>query len=335
MTTQVFTVTKDAWESFVDATCPNAFFQTWDWGETERRTGKTVIRVGFLERKKLVAVAQAVVVSARRGTFLHVRHGPILSFWRPQLAKDVIAGLLDIARMHNAVFIRVSPLLLKTDAHERIFSDIRMVASAIHAMDGEYCWVLPLDQSEEALLAGMRKTTRYEIRRAEKLGVQIRLSADPADISRFLTLYRKTSQRHGFVEHSGIKEEFQVFGESGNALLVSGWYEKQCISAALIIFSHHQAIYHHGASIPSPVPASTLVQWAAIREAKKRGMRVYNFWGIAPEGKGNHPWQGLTLFKKGFGGHDVSYVHAHDLPIHPWYIGIRFLEIVRKIKKGY
>ena len=30
-----------------------------------------------------------------------------------------------------------------------------------------------------------------------------------------------------------------------------------------------QAIYHHGASVPSKIPAASAIQWAAIREAKE------------------------------------------------------------------
>ena len=71
--------------------------------------------------------------------------------------------------------------------------------------------------------------------------------------------------------------------------------------------------YHHGASsyAHNKIPASYLPQWTAIRDALKRGDRVYNFWGIAPgtlteEGfkisEPKHPFGGVTLFKTGFGG---------------------------------
>jgi lipid II:glycine glycyltransferase (peptidoglycan interpeptide bridge formation enzyme) len=78
-----------------------------------------------------------------------------------------------------------------------------------------------------------------------------------------------------------------------------------------------------------------VLQWAASRDAKKRGMQVYNFWGIAPENNPNHPWRGITLFKKGFGGRNIEYIHAQDLAVSPLYIIPRTIEMVRRVVKGY
>jgi len=104
----------------------------------------------------------------------------------------------------------------------------------------------------------------------------------------------------------------------------------------MILFYNHQAIYHHSASIPSKAPVNYLLQWEVIKEAKRRGKSVYNFWGIAPDGLDRHPWKNLTLFKKGFGGEQVNYLHAHDYPVSK--LGYRFnylVEYFRKIYKGY
>jgi lipid II:glycine glycyltransferase (peptidoglycan interpeptide bridge formation enzyme) len=78
-----------------------------------------------------------------------------------------------------------------------------------------------------------------------------------------------------------------------------------------------------------------LLQWEAIKEAKKRDKSIYNFWGIAPDTKRRHPWQGLSLFKKGFGGRLVEYLHAKDLPLSPLYFATYCYETLRKWKKGY
>jgi len=205
----------------------------------------------------------------------------------------------------------------------------------IHAMDAEHCWVLAIDKSEDELLAGMRKTTRYEIRHAMKMGVTVTTSNNPEDLKHFFTLYKETSARHGFVGHKGIREEFEEFAASGSELLFLGSFEGRVIASALVMFYNNQAIYHHGASINTKVPASYLIQGEAMKEAKKRGIKVYNFWGIAPENSQNHPWSGITLFKKGFGGHEVQYIHAEDYPVSPLYIVPKAIEFVRKKMKGY
>jgi lipid II:glycine glycyltransferase (peptidoglycan interpeptide bridge formation enzyme) len=107
------------------------------------------------------------------------------------------------------------------------------------------------------------------------------------------------------------------------------------LSAALIIFYNYQAIYHHSASIEQKIPVNYLLQWEIIKEAKKRGKKIYNMWGICPEDKRRHPWKGLTLFKKGFGGRIVEYLHAQDYPLSSFYCTTYIIECLRKYIKGY
>jgi lipid II:glycine glycyltransferase (peptidoglycan interpeptide bridge formation enzyme) len=305
-----------------------ALFQSWVWGEVVRAEDHSVWRLGWYDGEALVAVAQVQKVTARRGTFLHVRHGPILSNQKKSLWNIVLSDLEALAKREKAWFIRVSPLLGITREHQQLYKDLGLRNAPIHAMDAELCWVLDLDKSEEEILADMRKTTRYEIRRAEKLGVTV-----DTGLKDFFALYTRTSKRHGFVPHSGIQEELEVFGN--NAIVYNAAHEGKTIASAIILFWADEAIYHHGASIPSKIPASYLIQWEAIREAKKRGKKLYNFWGIAPEDNANHPWRGITLFKKGFGGREMEFMHAQDYTVSPLYILPKTIEQIRKCFKGY
>lgn len=309
---------QKTWDDFVLRHAPYALFQSWNWGEVEKRLGFTVWRWGWFSKNTLVGVAQIIKVPARRGTFLHIRHGPI--------GNVDFQDLKSLAKEEGAWFVRVSPQIEK----DTVYKKLGFLPAPIHAMDAELCWVLDLDKSEEDLLAAMRKTTRYEIRRGQKLGVVVKKVDDLKD---FLVLYDETSARHGFVEHKGIKEEIEVFGKS--ALILNAQFEGKTLASAVILFWGDEAIYHHGASVPSKIPASYLVQWEAIREAKRREKKLYNFWGIAPDESPNHPWRGITVFKRGFGGRQVSYIHAQDYPISPLYAIPRAIEYMRKKIKGY
>ena len=75
------------------------------------------------------------------------------------------------------------------------------------------------------------------------------------------------------------------------------------------------------------------MQWDAISEARYRGAAVYNFWGIA-ETDDKHPWSGLTLFKKGFGGFSKEYLRAQDLPLTKKYWLTFLVEKIRKSRRG-
>ena len=59
------------------------------------------------------------------------------------------------------------------------------------------------------------------------------------------------------------------------------------------------------------------IQWYAIKHAKEKGFKTYNFYGI--EGnfkKENNPMYGVYEFKKGFGGRVVELIGEFDLPIN-------------------
>lgn len=328
-------LSREIWETFLLTNQPNALFQSWSWGEVLERQGKTLWRFGIYHGNRLVGIFQVVKIHARRGSFLHVRHGPVFVIQSSTYWNEVLAFLRDLASRESVWFLRVSPLIRPTFEHATLLHTLHLQSAAIHAMDGELCWVLDLTTSDEELLMNMRKTTRYEIRRAQKLGVSIEKSENPHDLVHFHTLYIATSERQRFVPHSGIDEEFMVFANEHNALLFLGRYQGKIFAAAIVLFYGKQAIYHHSASISNTVGVNYLIQWEAIKEAKKRGINVYNFWGIAPENKPNHPWQGLSLFKMGFGGRKIEYIHAYDYPVSPFYYLTRSIETIRRIIRHY
>ncbi len=326
---------KNKCDNIVDSISPIALFQRWDWGEVQKMCGANIYRFGYFEGDRFFGIAQAVIVKAKRGNFLHIRHGPILTRWNTNAFKSVLSHLKKVAVENGCVCIRISPCIENTEKNETILKNLGGVPAAIHAMDAEHSWVLDLAVSEEQILANKRKTTRYEIRRTKKLGVSIQKSMDPKSLAVFFDLYNKTAERHGFVEHQSVKEEFSVFASNGKALHIIGSVNGKPIASAIILFVGNEAIYHHGASESSSIPASYLVQWEAILEAKKRGMNYYNFWGIAPSENFHHPWYGLTQFKKGFGGQSRSFLHAYDVPLSWRYWLFRAVEWARKHIKGY
>ncbi len=332
---------QNTWEKFISDIAPQSLFQSWDWGEVIRKVQsskfkvQSLWRLGIYERNQLLGIAQVNKVFAKKGNFLHIRHGPILLKWDKSVFLFLLNYLKELARSEKASFSRISPLIENTQLNKQFIRSYGFIDSPMHAMDGEYCWVLNLTKTEQDLLSGMRKTTRYLIRQAQKLGVTIEINRDLKDMEEFLSLYSQTAMRHRFVEHKSIKEEFEQFVKDDKILLFKGYYQKKLISSALIIFYNQQAIYHHSASIEQKIPVNYLLQWEAILEAKKRGISRYNFWGIAPPGKSRHPWKGLTIFKQGFGGEAIEYLHAKDLPYSISYCTTYILETLRRIWKGY
>lgn len=327
---------KKIWDEFLDKKEIQFFplFQSWNWGEVQKQTGDELLRVGAYKNNKLVAVCQIIDIRAKRGHYLHLRHGPVLVPFDQSVFNALLVYVKKVAYERQASFIRLSPLVEK---HQAGCSSRSMINAPIHNMDAQVCWVLDITKPEEQLLKEMRKSHRYLIRKAQGMSITIKKTKEASRINIFLKIYKDLSSRRHFVPHRGIKEELGVFGKEDQALLFLAEYKQKVIGGALILFVGNNAIYHHGASLSGyrDVPISYLLQWEAILEAKRRGKKLYNFWGIAPSDSPRHPWKGLTLFKTGFGGERKEFLHAQDLPLRLSYWKSYAIESIYKWKRGY
>lgn len=312
-------IEKDIWETFVLKTQWTPFFQSWAFGEAQKLSGQKVYRLGVIEKEELIMVAQVFVVMAKRGNFLHLRHAPLFINFNKVAFQEILTSLKELATKHKALYIRISPLVSSETELKDTLSKFKFIDAPIHNQDAENCSVLSLTESLETIQSRFRKKTRYYIRKAEKLGVIVKETENPNDLDVFFNLYKKTASRETFVAHRGILEEYQELKKCGSISLYIAYYNNEPLSASLVVFYGKQAVYHHSGSILNDIPVNYLLQWRIIQDAKARGFTYYNMWGIAPEDKPNHPWQGFTQFKRGFGGDSINFLHAKDLPLSPWY----------------
>ena len=193
---------------------------------------------------------------------------------------------------------------------------------------------LDLTKTTETILKEMRKNTRYEIRQIEKKNISVTQSKNPKDIRAFFEQQLSLAKKHHFVPFSYkfLLEQFKIFAENDNVVLFSSFQGKKLLASAFIIFYNKEAVYHYGISTADNyrLPGSYACQWAAIEEAKKRNCTKYNFWGIAPKEEQEHRFAGVSLFKRGFGGQEVAYLPAYDIPTSFSYWGVYAFELLRK-----
>jgi len=328
---------KDVWENFLLTQEEKTFLDSWSWGEFQKKQGEKIWRLGIYD-EGLVGVALVIKISARRGTFLFVPHGPnTISNFQFPIFNQFVDELKKIAKKEKAIFIRIAPIIERNEENQKTFRDLGFRPAPTH-IHPELTWELDISRSEDEIFSGMRKTTRYLIKRAEKdNNIEVVKSTDPKDIEEFNKIYEATAQRHRFVPFSPnyLEKQFSSFGD--NIVIFLGKYKGKVVSSAMMVYWQGIGFYHHGASLSeynnNKTPVSYLMQWKAILEGKRRGCVKYNFWGIAPNDNKNHPWAGLTLFKKGFGGYRKDYVKTQDLPLSSSYYFTYSIEKIRKLKR--
>lgn len=325
---------KEEWEGSLLKTDDANFLQSWYWGEFHESLGKTIFRSGFYDEDRLIGVMLSVVEPARRGRYLTVPGGPIIDWSKKLMHNAFLNEVKRIGREEGCVFVRVRPQLLESDFSKKLFKGLGFIPAPTH-LHAQLTSQLDISKTEEEIMSGMRKATRYEIKKAEKTGIKVSTSLDTKDLKRFYDLQIETSKRQGFVPFSFkfLSNQFDVFARNNLVLLYKAEFEKKLLAEAFIIFYNKEAVYHYGASadLGRKYPGAYLIQWEAIKEAKRRGMRKYNFWGVSPLGNENHRFAGLSLFKRGFGGEDVSYLPAHDYVLRkPLYFVNSLIETVRE-----
>jgi len=326
---------KTVWEGFLSKQKEKTFLQSWNWGEFQEKMGNKIWRLGVVENDSLVGLALVVRVAAKRGTFLLIQHGPL-----GQGLEVLFEEIKKIGKEEGAAFIRVAPLLERNEENEKLFSGLGFKPSPMHASAYEATWKLDLGPTEEELLAGMRKTTRYLIRQTlNNKDIVIEKSEKLEDIEIYQKLNTEVAKRQGFVPFSleYTKSEFSTFLKDNQDLLLFGKYQGEVVAAALVVFWSGIGFYHQAASsvMHSKLSVPYLLQWQAIREAKVRGCALYDFWGyVDPKENPKHPWAGPTLFKMGFGGRAFQYLETQDLPLSFKYWLTFVFEKLRKLKRG-
>jgi len=185
-----------------------------------------------------------------------------------------------------------------------------------------------LQLSEEVLWRNVSKTTRSNIRTAQKDGVSIREGIEflqPA-----YELIRETFSRSkmSFMDGESFKRFVLSLGENGKILMAE--FQGVAQSYSVFAFSDPCAYWIYGGNIQGQHQgAMKFLQWEAIRLFRNLGVKKFDFFGarINPE-KGSKQ-EGINLMKKNLGATLAEgYVWKYSLrPSRAWLysIGVRVL----------
>ncbi len=286
--------------------------QTPLWARFQKSLGVASLRIAILENKKVVAFTQVFVRKLPLGlTRLEIPRGPLgdsrfFPAFLDELAKFACEQKAIFARFdfqQNSSF--ASPKLRKAREENYPLATI----------------CVDLAQSEQEILAQMKPKGRYNIRLAEKHGVQISVEKS---VDTFFALLQKTTTRDGFFGHPKIfyAKLLEQLGE--NCVLLTARQASKPLAAILVTFAGDTATYYFGASDHAfrNLMAPYLIQFEAMKIAKKRGCRFYDFLGVAPQNSVKHHLAGVSDFKKKFGGELVTYPTPQLIVFRPFFYAL-------------
>ncbi|KKW33206.1 MAG: Methicillin resistance protein [Candidatus Uhrbacteria bacterium GW2011_GWA2_52_8d] len=302
------------WNQFVLAHGPRSgrFLQSWEWGEFQKAVGEEVRREVFVEDGETMGIAQWIdrVLPLFRG-YSFCPKGPI-GVWQPRTSPQM--------------FLRVEPF----------DSDLPTYARKTIDLSPAHTRITDVSMSEEDLLVGMHPKTRYNIRVAQKHGVRVDLASH--DFEAVWTLFEQTSSRGQFRLHrkAYYKQMLEsLTGGDCRAFLATAFSEGNLLAANIMIDFGDTRTYLHGASSNEHrnLMGPYLLHWELMRDAHAEGLRWYDWWGVAPmNALEDHPWSGISRFKRGFIGEEVASPGTHDIVLKPCrYHLYQFARRIRRI----
>jgi peptidoglycan pentaglycine glycine transferase (the first glycine) len=320
----------DAWQAFLAATASGDFLHDWAWAEVAAFDGQPQRRYVLIENGGIVAIAAPQHRGLPAGrAFWYVPHGPVLDWDDPRAGerlRALLAGLREVARRHGAIAVKLEPRLESGAPGADALRGTSLRAST-DALQVAQTRLVELGD-DEVLLAGFDKDTRYGVRRAQREGVHVEISQDPADTAAIDALHglvETTQRRAGFPMPP--RERYRIAWRSlagaGRAAILEARRGAELLASGLVVVEGDRSFYLFSGSRREERGepkhyASYALQWAMMRLARERGARVHDLWGVAPPGAGpDHPWHGVGLFKKGFGGREVVWTGSWDLVVDP------------------
>lgn len=160
---------------------------------------------------------------------------------------------------------------------------------------------IDLAESEETLWSNLKSECRTRIRRATKLGVEIRPEESDAFIDEYWRMAVETFEKSGIQPTHTKQFLFDMWRNLqpvGSVCAASAFMEGKRIATLVLLIDDSTMYYWGGASYVQhrDVPAHNLLHWHMVREAQARGLREYDF--ISTCG-------GPGRFKKTFGPNTV------------------------------
>jgi lipid II:glycine glycyltransferase (peptidoglycan interpeptide bridge formation enzyme) len=312
---------KNKWDEFIRAQPFTQFAQSWDWAEFQSgRIGETW-RFAVVENGEILAAAKLVKKKLFFGfNYFYCDRGPILkdNIWRSDVASLLLEEGEKIAKKENVIFLRLDPIF------DLSLSQLNLVKTI--DIQPKKTVILDLARSEAELLGAMHQKTRYNIRLAQKKGVEI-VIADKERFEEFWSLMEETRERDVFYLHD--KKYYREMIDLPFIKFYFAQFKGRVIAASIIAQFGDMVTYIHGGSSNNnrEVMAPFLLQWTAILDAQKQGFRYYDFFGVD-----EIKWPGVTRFKMGFNPVIYDYSGTHDLVYQNlWYSVYRVLRWLRRM----
>ena len=308
-----------AWNAFVEAAPYHAFPQLWEWGEVRAMGGWKPVRLAIgPSHDEPLAGAQLLLreVPLVRWYLAYVPRGPVGQLDDPAVRAGLMRALRTLGREERIATLRADP-----EAEPSTPYGVALMGAPWRSapkVQPPMTRVIDLGAGEDALRTGLKRKHRQYVNKAERGGVTIERfdGSTPPEVigpalADFNRIYRLTADRAGFVAREPFYYErvWSLFASTGRVRLAFAVLDGERVATIYHFTCGDRAVEAYGGMTDAGADARAnyLLKWDAIAGFAREGFAVYDLWGLATGG--------IRHFKEGFGGREISYVGARDLPL--------------------
>ena len=287
---------------------PNSFLQSKKWQKLQDDLGE---KSHYKETADYTYLA--IEKTTPFGKYLYLPYGPC--YTSEKALKEAIKDLQALAKSVSAFFIRIEPRNAENAKFLRNKAKINgSFIKKSKDLNPAETWVIDLEGSDEDLKAKLPSRLLRYYRNREKNDITIRTSKNPDDINHLLRLQKALAKKKKIGTFSATYLKTQLKQDFATLYLVE--HEKQVVAAGLVFDDETTRYNLQGAQDETVrnLHATGILTIQLILDAKEKGLKTFDCWGIAPEGAPKtHPWAGFTAFKKTFDGREVDYAGTWDI----------------------
>ncbi len=319
------------------------FTQSYFYGEWQENLGRKVRRFVVEKNGQFLGVFQVIKYPLAFGkNYLYSPYGPVLqkNFDNQDLS-TLIQEVRKISTEERSVFMRFdfTPLALDLFDEKALKENLKIAPS--YTYSGAYFQpraerYIDLTGGVDDLMKDMHQKTRYSIRLSERKGVKSEIVKKNFldHFDDFYALLSETAERNGFHLHPKSYYEgiFRSVEKRQNGFLSIASLDEDVLVSVFVLCFGNTAHFVFGGSGKTHrnLAPSHLAHWKAALEAKKLGLLNYSLGGVEKDNL--YPgWEGLSKFKKGFGGRTVEHSSFYDLVSDPlWYSMYKTRKLLKK-----
>lgn len=226
-------------------------------------------------------------------------HCPLLAVDEAS-ANDLISQAMQLTQRYNVKYLE-----LRTGPCDALAKHPDFVANNLYVN-----WSIPLANNSTDAWSNLRKPVQQQIKKSQKLGVQVRVAQNREDMLLYYRLHIQTrTKKHGMPSQtqSYFLALWDAFADSGSMQLLLAEYQGVPIAGVIMFMSGTTMHYAYGASDEQylNLAPNNLLFWTAIMWGSAHGYQSMDLGRTARDNRG------LMEFKRRWGAiqEDIPYYY--------------------------